>query len=103
MANDYGLHDHNEVEALNILTRCRGFKRIADTATHTAGEGDHDDVTEFVMIKAIGGAATFATENAVNGTGDAPANTDTLSQDAELWGRFSAIDLSSGTVYAYYI
>ncbi len=82
-------------DALSEAMGGLGFDRLTGESTHTP-----DDPYVWVAIKAVNGNAVFAANTAV-AIGDAPSANDVLTQDDVLVGRFTAIDLTSGVVYAY--
>ncbi len=83
-----------EREALNAQLGASGFKRITSASATVSGK--------FFAIKAISGNATLAAGTAV-AVGDAPSSGDVIAQSDVLFGSFTAVQVSSGTVYAYYV
>lgn len=73
-----------------------GFDRIE------AADGPVTDGGPWHAIKAIGGDAAFAAGTTTD-PGDDPAAGDVIQQGDVISGRFTAIELSGGTVYAYRI
>lgn len=94
------IRQFSSAEAANMQLGGVGFKRLT-AGTHVAGAGSLTDVNEFYLIKAAAGTLTFGAA-CVASSGDVPANTDTLTQDAELKCRLTTIVISSGVAYAYY-
>ncbi len=82
-----------ESESLNAQLGSTGFKRITSASGTVSGA--------FYALKAIGGAAVIAAGTAV-GLGDAPSSGDSIAQGDVLFAPFTAVQVSSGTVYAYY-
>lgn len=90
--------------ALNILTGGIGFKRVESTDGDVV-MGTTSGFTDFnyiVAVKAKNGALTYG-PNCVAAVGDAPSNTDTLSQDEIDWVRLTTIDVASGVAWIYCI
>lgn len=85
------------------------FDRIADTDTHTAdlnsdntsggGTTYHAKIQGWFALYALTDC-TFSTGNVVAG-GDSLANADVLSAGQWHYGRYTSIDLTSGTLIAY--
>ena len=84
-----------------------GFTRVADTKIYHADDGTDDGTNQYdgaeigyyYALKCIA-AATFD-ESGMAGVGDMPADTDTLAAGDVLYGKFTTVQLSAGTVYAY--
>ena len=70
----------------------KGFQRI-DTSSTVTGD--------FIAVKAINGNATFGSECDTK-AGDAPSSSDRILEGDILFAPFSAVDISSGVVYAYH-
>jgi hypothetical protein len=91
-----------EKEALNLMVGGIGFKRLT-AGTYVAGTtAGHEDVTEYVLIKAKNANATYGT-GCVAAIGDAPANADVITQDEVDAQRLTTLVVASGVVYAYYV
>ncbi|AFH22447.1 hypothetical protein OSG_eHP25_00130 [environmental Halophage eHP-25] len=70
-----------------------GFDRITATTT------TNNDKTYYAIV-AVNGTATLGANTTVN-SGDAPSGDD-ITQDATRFGDFDDLEVTSGTVYAYY-
>lgn len=79
-----------EGEALNAELGMAGFDRIGDTSSHDG---------EWFAIKAIGGTAEL--DSATCYQHDDLADGDTILEGDIIFGRFTEIQLASGTVLAY--
>jgi len=81
----------------NLLDISQGkeFDRI--TSGNTT---DNDKV--YYAVTAVNGSATFGGGTTVVNSGDAPSAGDAIQQGSTRFGEFDDIEVSSGTVYAYY-
>jgi hypothetical protein len=84
-----------------------GFTSIADTKIYHAADGTDDgsntydgaEIGHYYAIKCMV-AATFGASN-TSGAGDAITSGHVLAAGDVLYGKFTAVHLSAGTVYAY--
>jgi len=103
--------------AYSLALGQHGFKRIADTKTHhsdlvnaqngSPGTDDgtneyHDDVRKFVAIVILDVTTAFDSGTEMGGNSDAPNASDTFLQGQIIYGPFRKIQLSAGSVYAYF-
>lgn len=85
-----GLNEHTDQEAIGARNGMAGFDRIADTSVHS-GEW----LCFYVESAATAGAGCTVE------VGDAPASGDTFAAGETVYGPFTALQFSAGTVYAY--
>jgi len=80
----------------NLLSVYQGrkFDRI------TSGTTTNNEKV-YYAVTAVNGSATLGGNTTVVNTGDAPDG-DTIQQGSTRFGEFGDIEVSSGTVYAYY-
>jgi len=82
------------LEQLFNVSVGRNFKRLDSGNTP-------DNSQKFYAIRAMNGSATVGSNTEVDGEGDAPDG-DVIQQGAVLFGDFTKIDITNGTVYAYF-
>ena len=90
-----GIRKYDDKEVSNLSLGAAGFDRIADTTQITG---------TWVAIKAINSDAVLTvsgTTGTVVAVGDPLVTGDVITQGDVLFGPFTAIKLTSGTVLAY--
>lgn len=95
MGVERGFSRHGIMEATNAALGAGGFLRIVP--------GDGTVTGQFIAVKAIGSTpAVFNTGTTVS-HGSAPTSGDRVNEGDVVFAPFTAINISAGVVYAYYL
>ncbi len=85
------------LESLLNISHGKEFDRLTSSNTPT-----NNDKTYYALYAANDSSADLGGGTTVVNDGDSPAASDTIPAGVTIFGEFKEVEISTGTVYAYY-